>query len=302
MIMEFSENRVMVVVGTVVGVIFGAYFPWSRVFRFRWPFSARREETAKEPEPDPFFVESARLIGQVCRIDGMITPEERREFQRGFFELFPEATRDRDELLYAFESEELRGRNIAEGIAQFYWDYSSQKRKLQQLLRFSIEICIVDGATNVSEEHMLQTMARTFGVHAKELRRMEQEVLDLFYEKMGYRTRKKQAESSGKRRSSGNTSQKHSGSSTRQRSSRSQSYHRTGERTERILSTLASSKHYRTLGLSASATREEVKKAYRKLVKENHPDLAKGKAIDGGRRFREIQIAYEAIEKKYVSS
>lgn len=45
------------------------------------------------------------------------------------------------------------------------------------------------------------------------------------------------------------------------------------------------------LGLSAQATWAEVKKAYRKLVMEHHPDKGGDPAI-----FRKVQGAYEVLE------
>ena len=61
------------------------------------------------------------------------------------------------------------------------------------------------------------------------------------------------------------------------------------------------SKAYAVLGLPESATEAEIKKAYRKLILEYHPDAvaAKGMADEfkeyATKRFREIQEAYETI-------
>ena len=62
-----------------------------------------------------------------------------------------------------------------------------------------------------------------------------------------------------------------------------------------------SSKAYAILGLTESATEAEIKKAYRKLILEYHPDTvaAKGMADEfkeyATKKFREIQEAYETI-------
>ena len=60
---------------------------------------------------------------------------------------------------------------------------------------------------------------------------------------------------------------------------------------------------YAQLGLESGATDAEVKKAYRKLVSEYHPDkiISKGLPEDfikfAEEKFREINEAYEAIKK-----
>lgn len=51
--------------------------------------------------------------------------------------------------------------------------------------------------------------------------------------------------------------------------------------------------YYEVLGVSRSATADEIKKAYRKLALQFHPD--KNKAADAETKFKEINQAYEAL-------
>lgn len=50
---------------------------------------------------------------------------------------------------------------------------------------------------------------------------------------------------------------------------------------------------YEILGVSRSASQEDIKKAYRKMAKKYHPDIYKGN--DAEERFKEINAAYEIL-------
>ena len=51
---------------------------------------------------------------------------------------------------------------------------------------------------------------------------------------------------------------------------------------------------YSVLGVSRTATDEEIRAAYRKLAKANHPDLNPG-SKDAEHRFKEISAAYAIV-------
>jgi curved DNA-binding protein len=52
--------------------------------------------------------------------------------------------------------------------------------------------------------------------------------------------------------------------------------------------------YYDTLGVARSASPEEIKKAFRKLARLHHPDVAKDK-VTGEAKFKEINEAYEVL-------
>lgn len=52
--------------------------------------------------------------------------------------------------------------------------------------------------------------------------------------------------------------------------------------------------YYEVLGVSKTASEDDIKKAYRKLAKEFHPDLHPGdKAAEA--KFKELNEAYEVL-------
>src|SRR5437867_11335960 len=61
--------------------------------------------------------------------------------------------------------------------------------------------------------------------------------------------------------------------------------------------------YYETLGVPRTASDAEIKKAFRKLAREHHPDVAKNKKA-AEEKFKEINEAYEVLgdpakRKKY---
>lgn len=53
--------------------------------------------------------------------------------------------------------------------------------------------------------------------------------------------------------------------------------------------------YYEILGISRDAAEDEIKKSYRRLAKQYHPDIYKGDKKDAEERFKEISEAYEVL-------
>lgn len=63
---------------------------------------------------------------------------------------------------------------------------------------------------------------------------------------------------------------------------------------------MAGRDYYQVLGVSRSAKADEIKRAYRKLAREHHPDV--NKASDAQKKFTEIQQAYDVLSDEQKRS
>ena len=74
-----------------------------------------------------------------------------------------------------------------------------------------------------------------------------------------------------------------------------------GQQQQRTYSQTQTRDPYTVLGVTREASDDDIKKAYRKLIRENHPDMVMDKSDaekkQAEKRFREVQEAYENICK-----
>lgn len=220
-----------------------------------------------EGERNSFLFSMMVLASYIIKADGKIMHSE-MEFVRGFLRHnFGEAAavQGEDILMKLFEQQKQQGAGLyRENIRKACVEirFHMNEAMRLQLLHFLVMIAQADGKVAVEEQEALVEVALTMGLS-------ETDVESLLA--MGYNRR-----GSEKTRGRGSSYSRHDGQAE-----------------------LANA--YKVLGISPSATDDEVKKAYRQLALKHHPDRVASLGEDvrkaAEQKFQEINNAKEIIFK-----
>jgi len=222
-----------------------------------------------------FFDAVFTLMGRLAKVDGRISAEEIREAERIITQLGL-SEQHRSEAIVLFRRGAEPEFIIEETLLPFARACGGQPQLIELLLSFLVLIAYADGELVDTEIELLKQVANTLGLDPR-----------AFSEWLGM---------------SRAQSQFHGGHfrSGREGSGR-QGWGEQGGGGAQSVDPLASA--YAALGVSEAATDAEVKKAYRRLMSQYHPDklIAQGVPDDmiklGTEKAQEIQAAYDLIAK-----
>ncbi|EGQ7789088.1 co-chaperone DjlA [Vibrio cholerae] len=260
--------------GAIFGIFLGHQFDKARRLNQAGfqsgTFGADPSQAERQEE---FFKSAFSVMGHVAKAKGQVTKEEiqlatiimdRMNLTLEQKRAAQDAFRDGKESDFPLE-QVLERVKIATG---------GRFDLLQFFLELQVSSAFADGDVHPSERQVLHRIARGLGFSSEQLERRlrMQEAAFRFQQGGGF---------------GGSQQQSHSGQQWQQPSSRHQ---------------LADA--YEVLGVSESASAQEVKRAYRKLMNEHHPDklMAKGLPPEmmnvAKEKSQQIQHAYELIRKE----
>lgn len=213
-----------------------------------------------------FFETTFTLLGYIAKSDGRVSEAEIHQAENLFRQLRLNP-KQREEAIAKFKMGAQADFDPRATVAAFAAKVGPRRQVQQTLFAFLVSMALADGQLEGNERKALHHIAELLSVPAREIDRL----IDMIVAQ----TRFHQGAGAGG----------------------GHGYNRAAPARDRLKDA------YLALGVEAAATDQEVKKAYRKLMSENHPDklIAKGVPDEMVRlateRSQEISTAYEVIKE-----
>lgn len=217
-----------------------------------------------------------RLAGRLCKCDGPVVREEIASLEKFLGTLSGLSEKARSVAIEEFRSGKERATSyekIRNDAFDLYWLHRGRRNSLGEIFRLYLRVAMSDGALNESEEVVLEMISQGFGLGLKETTLIKNSVIREFWSEHKEYYRKASEER---------------------------------KKTEQRLADQARawirSSDFTALGLTPEASLDQIKRAYRRLVKECHPDMLQQRGTlsnhdqkEAARRFHEIQTAYDRL-------
>jgi DnaJ like chaperone protein len=212
-----------------------------------------------------FFTATFSVMGHIAKADGRVSPEEISLANR-IMDQMSISGEMRTTAVNLFQQGKSADFPLNDVLAQFYKECHRRTDLIRMFLEIQMQEALADGSLNNHEERLLQHICGQLRVSHFDYERLK---MRLYAQQRFY--------------------------------NRNYQYQRQNQQPNREQSSLQDA--YEVLGLSPSASDAEVKKAYRRLMSQNHPDklVAKGLPEEmmklAKEKTQKITKAYEAIQQ-----
>lgn len=254
------------ILGLIIGVVIGHFFDRGFGQALRFDFG---EERARLQQL--FFETTFSIMGHIAKADGRISEQEIEQAENLMSRLGLTADH-RKEAIQLFKQGADPGFQLEPAISRFINDGGRQHNLPILLLEFLFSIALADGELHPAERDILQRVATYLGINARQF----EQLLAMLVAQQQFRGG--QYNYTGGERAGGGFQQP--------------------SRADEL------DNAYRALGVSASDSDRDIKRAYRKLMSQHHPDklIAQGVPEDMIRmateKSQEIQAAYDLIKRE----
>jgi len=210
-----------------------------------------------------FFTATFFMMGHISKVDGRVSQDEIHIAQHVMRQMNLNA-QQKKAAINLFEQGKNQDVEVVEVLEQFRKECHRRRNLMQMFLEILVMTAFADGALHKSEENALWQAARTLG-----------------FSKIAFQHILQRGQA-----------QQHYQQNRRSQSQRS---------SDRGRLNLADA--YKLLGISSSASDEELKKAYRRQMNQHHPDKLVSKGLPqemmdiATQKTQDIKAAYELIKQ-----
>ena len=258
--------------GAILGYIVGHFFDkgYSQDFNQMGGFSRFFASQDEFKQQAIFFHTLFSVMGHIAKADGKVSDAEIRMASSLMDQMGLQGD-TRREAQEAFRDGKSNDFPLKQVILEFKASCHGRRDILQVYLEILIQAAYIDGKLDRAEQQILENVAHYMGFKDNELLYL----LSVFEAEIRFRA--------GQRH-------RHQGNSRQQSSSYS---------AQQSLNDA-----YKILGVSESDDDKSIKKAYRKLMSENHPDKLVSKGLPkqalelAKNKTQDIQAAYELVKEK----
>jgi DnaJ like chaperone protein len=250
-------------IGALIGIGVGHYFDKALAANFQMPSPEQQAQLREQ-----FFQTVFTLMGHLAKADGRVSEQEIAATQ-ALMQRMGLTAEHRQQAIQLFKQGSAAEFELSAALIQFVATAGRYPQLNITLLEYLTVVAIADGELHDAERTILFAVAEALGIGRWQFEKL----LAMLLAQEQFRSE--------------NFQQQYS----------QQDYAQQRPRADELL--LA----YQALGVSKEATDAEVKKAYRKLMSQHHPDklIAQGVPDDmlkiATEKTQEIQSAYEVITK-----
>ena len=251
--------------GALLGMWLGHIFDRSRGFDFDGMAGGREDDVSRQAA---FFYTTFSVMGHVAKAKGQVTNHE-IAFATAYMDKLGLTSELRQQAQDAFREGKAAGFPLQERLIKFKRICGMRHDLRLMFLEIQIQVAFSDGDLDAKEREVLHIIAKHLGYSARQLNNLLEMII----------------------------------ASAAFNQNRGRSYQQfNGENASTNSGQLDNA--YKILGVSKDASKSDIKKAYRKLMSQHHPDklIAKGlppAMMEAAKeKTQDIQAAYDLISKQ----
>ena len=238
------------------------------------------------------------VAGQVCAAKGHVSDEDRSRV----YDMIKKMQLDAEtEVLsrYAFNMGQTKNYPLRTRLKQLYRAYSDDKRGLMLFCKNMLELALIDGRLHNNERRILNIIADEFHIPYAQMLIFASQTIHQENEYRHYWQTNEQWKQQRQRARSEQRRQQYQQQQKKQYQQQYQQHHNQQQQPEELFGT----DPYLVLGISAKASPQEIKQAYRRLMNKYHPDklikqnLSETKMQQATEHAQRIQAAYAYVKQ-----